>query len=78
MTKPCQKLDIAVLPIGDNFTMGHEDTTIASDFIQCNTVIGCHYDTFPPIKIDKSKAVEYFEKKGKKLSLTIIGRYVTV
>ena len=52
--------------------------TIASDFIECNTVIGCHYDTFPPIKIDKTKAVEYFEKKGKKLILPDIGESITV
>ncbi len=58
--------------------MGHEDTTNASDFIQCNTVIGYSYDTFPPIKIDKSKAVEHFEKKGKKLLLPIIGEPATV
>ena len=73
----CPKLNVAVLPIGDNFTMGYEDATIASDFIQCDTVIGCHYDTFPPIKLDKPKAVEYFEKKGKKLILPDIGETVT-
>ncbi|MCR9227197.1 MAG: metal-dependent hydrolase [Flavobacteriaceae bacterium] len=74
----CPKLDIAILPIGDNFTMGYEDATIASDFIECDQVIGCHYDTFPPIKLDKPKAVEYFEKKGKKLILPSIGESITI
>lgn len=74
----CPKLNIAILPIGDNFTMGYEDATIASDFIQCNQIIGCHYDTFPPIKIDKTKAVEHFDKKGKKLMLPDIGESISI
>lgn len=76
--KTCPKLDIAVLPIGDNFTMGYEDATIACDFISCDKVIGYHYDTFPPIKIDKAKAMEYFEMKGKKLLLPDIGESITI
>jgi len=76
--KTCPKLDVAVLPIGDNFTMGYEDATIASDFIDCDKVIGCHYDTFPPIKIDKSEAIAYFDKKGKELLLPDIGESITI
>ena len=74
----CPKLDVAILPIGDNFTMGYEDACIASDFIGCDKIIGCHYDTFPPIEIDKDKAVKYFEEKGKKLMLLEIGESVVV
>lgn len=74
----CPKLDIAILPIGDNFTMGYEDAAIASDFVACNQVLGYHYDTFPPIKIDKTKAVEHFDKKGKKLILPDIGESITL
>lgn len=76
--KTCPKLDIAVLPIGDNFTMGYEDAAIASDYIECDKVIGCHYDTFPPIKIDKVKAINHFEGKGKKLMLPDIGDSITI
>ncbi|MFT4670098.1 MAG: L-ascorbate metabolism protein UlaG (beta-lactamase superfamily), partial [Ulvibacter sp.] len=46
------KLDLAILPIGDNFTMDIEDAIIASDFIECNKVLGYHYDTFGYIEID--------------------------
>ena len=74
----CPKLDLAIFPIGDNFTMGYKDAAIASDFIQCNQIIGCHYDTFPPIKIDKTKAVEHFDKKGKKLMLPDIGESISI
>jgi len=74
----CPKLDIAVLPIGDNFTMGYEDAAIASDFVGCDQVLGYHYDTFPPIKIDKTSAVEHFESKGKKLLLPGIGESINI
>ena len=67
------KLDLAILPIGDNFTMGPEDAVIAADFIQCDRVMGVHYDTFPPIKIDHEHAKKAFADAGKKLLLVEIG-----
>ncbi len=69
----CPKLDFAILPIGDNFTMGFEDAVIASEFIDCDKIIGCHYDTFGYIEIDKEKAKEAFDQKGKELILLDIG-----
>ena len=65
----CPKLDLAVMPIGDNFTMGYEDAAIAAEFVDCDQIIGCHYDTFGYIEIDKSAASLAFERKGKKLHL---------
>ena len=50
----------AILPIGDNFTMGINEALMASDFIKCKKIIGCHFNTFPPIKIDVSSAVKKF------------------
>lgn len=67
------KLDFAVLPIGDNFTMGVEDALVAAEFIECDHIVGVHYDTFGYIKIDHEKAVAAFAAKGKKLSLLGIG-----
>jgi L-ascorbate metabolism protein UlaG (beta-lactamase superfamily) len=46
------KVDVAVLPIGDRFTMGPEDAATAVDFIGPRVVIPCHYDTWPPIEQD--------------------------
>jgi len=46
------KVDVAILPIGDRFTMGPEDAVTAVDFIEPNVVIPCHYDTWPPIEQD--------------------------
>lgn len=63
------KLDLAVLPIGDNFTMGVDDAIVASDFVGCDTVLGYHYDTFGYIEIDHDLALQKFKEAGKKLHL---------
>ena len=47
-------LDLAILPIGDNFTMGIEDAVLASDFVECSNVLGYHFDTFGYIEINLS------------------------
>jgi L-ascorbate metabolism protein UlaG (beta-lactamase superfamily) len=72
------KLNFAVLPIGDNFTMGVADAIQASKFINCTTVIGVHYDTFGYIVIDKEKAVAAFKEEGITLLLPTIGTTITI
>lgn len=42
--------DVAVLPIGDLFTMGIEDSVLATKLIEPGVVLPSHYDTWPPIK----------------------------
>ncbi len=69
----CPKLDFAILPIGDNFTMNYEEAVMAADFIECDRVIGCHFDTFPYIEIDHAAAKKAFSDKGKELTLLSIG-----
>lgn len=69
----CRPLSFAILPIGSNFTMTYQDAVIASDFIQCDTIIGCHFDTFGYIKIDHDAAVKAFEAENKELILPAIG-----
>jgi len=69
----CKKIDLAILPIGDNFTMGAADAVLASDFVECNNVLGVHYDTFGWIKIDHAAAQKLFADKGKSLTLLNIG-----
>lgn len=68
-----RQIDFAFLPIGDNFTMGPENAMICSDFINCNDIIGMHYDTFEHTKIDKNEAKERFDRSGKTLTLMEIG-----
>lgn len=67
------KLDFAILPIGDNFTMGIEDAIAAAEMIQCQNIVGVHYDTFGFIKIDHEKAKKAFADAGMKLHLIKIG-----
>ena len=72
------KLNFAVLPIGDNFTMDITDAVKSADFIQCNTIVGVHYDTFGFIKIDRKEAVASFEASQKTLLLPAIGETIDI
>lgn len=67
------KLDLAILPIGNNFTMDVEDAIIASDFVECDKILGYHYDTFGYIEINKDQAIKKFFDKGKDLMILDIG-----
>jgi len=53
------EVDVALLPIGDNFTMGPDDAVRAVQFISPRVVVPMHYNTFPPIEQDP----EEFRKK---------------
>lgn len=63
------KLKFAALCIGDNFTMGTEDAIKAANMVGVSEVLGVHYDTFPPIKIDHAAAIAKFKAAGKTLHL---------
>jgi L-ascorbate metabolism protein UlaG (beta-lactamase superfamily) len=70
------KLDFAILPIGDNFTMGYEDAIMAAEMIQCRNIVGVHYDTFGFIKIDHEKVKKAFADAGLNLYLPAIGESI--
>jgi len=70
------ELDLVVLPIGNNFTMDVEDAIIASDFVECDKILGYHFDTFGYIKIDHEDAIRKFFDKGKDLMLLEIGESI--
>ncbi len=70
------KLNFAVLPIGGNYTMDAADAVIAADFINCDTIVGVHYNTFELIKIDTEKAIADFKAAGKNLLLPAIGEMI--
>lgn len=74
----CPKLDAAILPVGDNFTMGYEDAVIAAGYLECKRVIGCHFDTFEPIRIDHEAARAAFDRAGRELTLPKIGQEMEV
>lgn len=70
------KLDLAILPIGSNFTMDVEDAIIASDFIECDKILGYHFDTFGYIEINHEESIRKFFDKGKDLMLLDIGESI--
>ncbi|AYC29843.1 metal-dependent hydrolase [Paenisporosarcina cavernae] len=51
-------IDLAFVPIGDNFTMGIEDAAYAVELLQPKSVVPIHYNTFPPIQQDPQKFAE--------------------
>lgn len=71
-------LDLAVLPIGSNFTMDVDDAAIAAEFLSVNKVLGYHFDTFGYIKIDHKIAKQKFTNKNKELVLLPIGESIEI
>jgi L-ascorbate metabolism protein UlaG (beta-lactamase superfamily) len=58
------KIDVAMLPIGDNFTMGPDDAVTAAEFLKAGLSLPMHYNTFPPIKQDPEAFVAKLKAKG--------------
>ena len=56
---------VAVLPIGDNFTMGIKEAVVAAEFVGANNVIPVHYNTWPLIAADADEFKKQVEAKGK-------------
>lgn len=71
-------IDLCILPVGDNFTMGCEDAAEAARMVQCKKVVGVHYDTFGYIKLDKQKALDSFRMKDLQLMLPGIGETISI
>jgi L-ascorbate metabolism protein UlaG (beta-lactamase superfamily) len=56
-------IDLAILPIGDNFTMGPDDALRAVKLIEPRQVVPIHYDTFDVIKQDPYAWAERVKKE---------------
>lgn len=72
------KLNFAVLPIGDNFTMDVADAIRAADFVDCKTIVGVHYNTFGFIKINEEEAKQAFAAGNKTLLLPAIAETIDI
>lgn len=59
------EIDIAFLPIGDNYTMGPEDALVAVEFLNPKVVVPVHYNTFPLIEQDAQAFAEAVKKTGR-------------
>ncbi len=63
-----ENIDLALLPIGGNFTMDVEDATVATEFIKPKMVIPMHYKTFPVLE----GSPEEFQNKIKDTEIKIL------
>jgi len=63
-------IDVAFLPIGDNFTMGPEDAAYAAKLLNAKTIVPIHFNTFPPIKQDPYQFIDMLEGKNGKVLQT--------
>ena len=70
--------DVAILPIGGTFTMGWTDVPAAMDMLDCQLVVGMHYNTFPPIEIDREAAVRTVLAAGGQLHLPGIAEVLDI
>ena len=66
-------IDLAILPIGNVFTMDHIDAERACSMLKAKNCMGVHFDTFPPIKIDHDSVQTYMNLKGQAFFLPTIG-----
>lgn len=57
-------IDLAFLPIGDNFTMGPEDAAYAAALLSAKTVVPIHYNTFPVIEQDPQDFINLLDNQN--------------
>lgn len=58
------KIDVALVPIGDNYTMGIDDAVMAVEMLRPKLAIPMHYNTFPPIAADPAEFARKVGQKG--------------
>jgi L-ascorbate metabolism protein UlaG (beta-lactamase superfamily) len=64
--------DAAFLPIGGHFTMDLADALIAARWCGAQRIVGMHFDTFPPIAVDRTKAEAQAKTAGVELILPTV------
>ena len=67
-------IDVAFLPIGDNFTMGPDDAAYAVSLLKPKIVVPIHYNTFPPIEQDPNDFANLVE--GADVQILAAGEFV--
>jgi len=63
------RIDLMLVPIGDNFTMGIEDAVRAVEFVKPKSVIPMHYNTWDLIRADPE---EFRRQVGNRAAVTIL------
>jgi L-ascorbate metabolism protein UlaG (beta-lactamase superfamily) len=72
------RLNFAALCLGGNYTMGVDDAIRAAAFVNCDQILGVHYDTFPEIRVNHVLAKEKFKAAGRTLHLLQAGDTVNL
>ena len=71
-------LDVALLPIGDNFTMGIDEAVKATELLQAKMNIPMHYNTWPVIEVNPDEFVERVRASGLAAQIVEPGESFTV
>jgi L-ascorbate metabolism protein UlaG (beta-lactamase superfamily) len=67
-------IDLAILPVGSHYTMCARKASFAAlELLKTPRVIGCHFDTFPPITINHEEAEQHFKEKNIDFTLPKLG-----
>jgi L-ascorbate metabolism protein UlaG (beta-lactamase superfamily) len=70
-------VDLAFLPIGDNFTMGPEHALFAAEWVKAKQVVPIHFNTFHPIEQDDDRYVEQLKARGIDGTVLEVGQQLT-
>lgn len=73
-----ENVELAMLPIGDNFTMGPDDALLAAQWVGAKHVIPMHYNTFPLLEQDGHAFAGKLQEKGIKGIVLESGESVTL
>jgi L-ascorbate metabolism protein UlaG (beta-lactamase superfamily) len=71
-------IDLMLVPIGDNFTMGIDDAVKAVEFCNPKTAVPMHYNTFSLVKADPTIFVDKVSKIGKKALVIEPGKTIEI
>ena len=71
-------IDLALLPIGDNYTMGIDDAVEAAVLCQAKEAVPIHFDTFPVIPADPGEFVRKCQARGIRARVVAFGETVEV
>lgn len=73
-----EKIDLALLPVGDFYTMGPEDAVKAATMIKPKRVVPMHYNTFPVIKQDPKQLKDKTEALDIKCHILNPGEFIEI
>lgn len=71
-------LDVALLPIGDNYTMGVDDAVAAAGFLKAKLTVPMHYGTFPLIDTDPKEFVDKVRRNGQEARVVEVGESLEI